>query len=184
MVVVVGDVNSTMAATLAAVKLGIPVAHVEAGLRSFDRSMPEEINRIVTDSIAEMLLVSEPAGMDNLRREGHPEEHLHLVGNVMIDTLLRLLPKARVVRRAVAATACSPAGTASLRLHRPSNVDRPQTLSALLDVLAETSRRSAVGLSDPSHEPRTASRNSASPTSRAGKASSNCRRWAISTSSH
>jgi UDP-N-acetylglucosamine 2-epimerase (non-hydrolysing) len=70
-VVVVGDVNSTMAATLAAVKLGVPVAHVEAGLRSFDRSMPEEINRIVTDSISDMLLVSEAAGVENLRREGH-----------------------------------------------------------------------------------------------------------------
>ena len=88
-VVVVGDVNSTVAATLAAVKLGVPVAHVEAGLRSFDRTMPEEINRIVTDSISDMLFVSEPAGMENLRREGHPEANLHLVGNVMIDSLLR-----------------------------------------------------------------------------------------------
>ena len=94
-VLVVGDVNSTMAATLAAAKLGIPVAHVEAGLRSFDRSMPEEINRIVTDAVADLLLVSEPAGIENLRREGHSEESMHLVGNVMIDTLLRLLPRAR-----------------------------------------------------------------------------------------
>ena len=84
-----------MAASLAAVKLGIPVAHVEAGLRSFDRTMPEEINRIVTDAVADMLFVSEPAGMENLRREGHPEGQLHLVGNVMIDNLLRLLPQAK-----------------------------------------------------------------------------------------
>ena len=94
-VVVVGDVNSTMAAALAAVKVRIPVAHVEAGLRSFDRSMPEEINRIVTDSVADMLFVSEPAGVDNLAREGHPREQIHLVGNVMIDTLKRLLPVAK-----------------------------------------------------------------------------------------
>src|SRR5215203_4218376 len=94
LVVVAGDVNSTLAAALAASKLQIPVAHVEAGLRSFDRSMPEEINRIVTDSISDLLLVSEPAGMDNLRREGHPEGHLHLAGNVMIDTLRWLLPQA------------------------------------------------------------------------------------------
>ena len=93
-VVVVGDVNSTMAATLAAVKLGVPVAHVEAGLRSFDRSMPEEVNRIVTDALCDMLFVSEPAGMENLRREGHADDQLHLVGNVMIDTLRWLLPKA------------------------------------------------------------------------------------------
>ena len=86
--VVVGDVNSTMAAAIAATKLHIPVAHVEAGLRSFDRSMPEEINRILTDSICDMLLVSEPSGVENLKNEGHPNENIHLVGNVMIDTLL------------------------------------------------------------------------------------------------
>src|SRR6516162_3883172 len=87
-VVVVGDVNSTIACALTAVKLGVPVAHVEAGLRSFDRSMPEEINRILTDSISRWLFVTEPSGVENLRREGVPANHLHLVGNVMIDTLL------------------------------------------------------------------------------------------------
>src|SRR5687768_3031725 len=83
--VVFGDVNSTMACALAAVKLGVPLAHVEAGLRSFDRSMPEEINRIVTDAIADLLLVSEPAGLDNLAREGVSAGKVRLVGNVMID---------------------------------------------------------------------------------------------------
>ncbi len=137
--VVVGDVNSTMAASLAAVKLGIPVAHVEAGLRSFDRSMPEEINRIVTDSVCDLLLVSEPAGLENLRREGHAESQLHLVGNVMIDTLMWLLPKAKACdthRR----YGLEPGRYGVVTLHRPANVDQPETLSPLLDVLAETSR--------------------------------------------
>src|SRR6266508_3859401 len=88
-VLVVGDVNSTVAAALTAVKLGIPVAHIEAGLRSFDRSMPEEINRLVTDALADLLFVSEPSGLKNLRSEGVPDEKVHFVGNVMIDTLLR-----------------------------------------------------------------------------------------------
>jgi UDP-N-acetylglucosamine 2-epimerase (non-hydrolysing) len=89
LVLVVGDVNSTVACSLAAVKLGIPVAHVEAGLRSFDRTMPEEINRVVTDAIAHLLFVSERSGVENLRREGVPEECVFFVGNLMIDTLLR-----------------------------------------------------------------------------------------------
>jgi UDP-N-acetylglucosamine 2-epimerase (non-hydrolysing) len=139
-VVVVGDVNSTMAAALAAVKLGIPVAHVEAGLRSFDRSMPEETNRIVTDSIADMLFVSEPAGIANLRREGHPEEQLHLVGNVMIDTLMWLLPQARA-RDTLNMYALEPGCFGVVTLHRPANVDRPEALSPLLDVLIEMSDR-------------------------------------------
>ncbi len=93
-VVVVGDVNSTMACSLVAVKLGIPVVHVEAGLRSFDRSMPEEINRVVTDAVADLLLVSEPAGEENLRKEGVAESRVVYVGNVMIDTLMAELPAA------------------------------------------------------------------------------------------
>jgi len=139
-VVVVGDVNSTMAAALAAVKLGIPVAHVEAGLRSFDRSMPEEINRIVTDSVADMLFVSEPAGVENLRREGHPEDRVHLVGNVMIDTLMGLLPGAKA-RDTLRRYGLRPGQYGVVTLHRPANVDTPQTLSRLLDVLVDTSRR-------------------------------------------
>lgn len=138
-VVVVGDVNSTMAAALAAVKLGIPVAHVEAGLRSFDRAMPEEINRIVTDSVSDMLFVSEPAGLENLRREGHPEAHLHLTGNVMIDTLKWMLPKARD-RDGLARYNLEPQQYGVVTLHRPANVDSPETLSRLLDVLIDVSR--------------------------------------------
>src|SRR5262245_32424358 len=87
LVLVVGDVNSTLAAALTAVKMGISVAHVEAGLRSFDRTMPEEINRILTDAISRWLFVSERSGLENLRREGIPEDQVFFVGNVMIDTL-------------------------------------------------------------------------------------------------
>lgn len=138
-VVVVGDVNSTMAASLAAVKLGISVAHVEAGLRSFDRSMPEEINRIVTDAVSDLLFVSEPSGMVNLQREGHPAGHLHLVGNTMIDTLFRLLPKAResdVLRRHAL-----PSGRYGVvTLHRPSNVDDAETLAQIVQALVHVSR--------------------------------------------
>ena len=137
-VVVVGDVNSTMAAALAAVKLGIPVAHVEAGLRSFDRSMPEEINRVVTDAVSDMLFVSEPAGMENLRREGHSDDHLHLAGNVMIDTLMWLLPKVRA-NEVLARHGLEQGQYGVITLHRPANVDDPKTLSGLLDVLFETS---------------------------------------------
>jgi UDP-N-acetylglucosamine 2-epimerase (non-hydrolysing) len=132
-------VNSTLAAALAAAKLGIRVAHVEAGLRSFDRSMPEEINRIVTDSISDLLFVSEPAGVENLCREGRPKDAIHLVGNVMIDTLLRLLPAARA-RNTPARYGLRPGEYGLVTLHRPNNVDRPETLSRLLDVLVETSR--------------------------------------------
>lgn len=135
-VVVVGDVNSTLAAALAAAKLLIPVAHVEAGLRSFDRTMPEEINRIVTDAISDVLLVSEPAGVENLRREGRPDAQIHLVGNVMIDTLKRLLPAAQG-RDTLARLGLRPGGFGFVTLHRPSNVDDPETLSRLLSVLHE-----------------------------------------------
>jgi len=138
--VVVGDVNSTLAAALAAAKLGIPVAHVEAGMRSFDRSMPEEINRLVTDTLADLLLVSEPVGLENLRREGHAETQLHLVGNVMIDTLLALLPKAQA-SDTLDCHGLEAGQYGVVTLHRPSNVDTPETLRALLEVLAEASRQ-------------------------------------------
>src|SRR5262249_27872067 len=88
LVVVVGDVNSTLACALAAVKLRVPVAHVEAGLRSFDRSMPEEINRVVTDAVSDLLFVTERSGVENLEREGKAADSIHLVGNTMIDSLL------------------------------------------------------------------------------------------------
>lgn len=138
-VVVVGDVNSTMACALAAVKLRIPVAHVEAGLRSFDRSMPEEINRIVTDAIADLLLVSEPAGEANLLREGISAEKIRYIGNVMIDTLVRELPAARALHMPQQLGA-EPGGYALVTLHRPSNVDEPERLRSLMAVLQELAR--------------------------------------------
>ncbi len=133
-VVVVGDVNSTMACTLAAVKLGIPVAHVEAGLRSFDRSMPEEVNRVVTDALADLLLVSEPAGQENLRQEGIADGRIRYVGNVMIDTLVRELPAACAL--GVPARLGLPAsGFLYVTLHRPSNVDDPGRLARVVEML-------------------------------------------------
>jgi UDP-N-acetylglucosamine 2-epimerase (non-hydrolysing) len=142
-VVVVGDVNSTMACTLAAVKLGIPVAHVEAGLRSFDRTMPEEINRVVTDALADLLLVSEPAGEENLRREGVADGRIRYVGNVMIDTLVRELPAA--VALGVPARLGLPAsGFLYVTLHRPSNVDEPGRLARVVAMLCSLGRRLPV----------------------------------------
>ncbi|MCP5056929.1 MAG: UDP-N-acetylglucosamine 2-epimerase (non-hydrolyzing) [bacterium] len=134
--VVVGDVNSTLAATLAASKLGVPVAHVEAGLRSFDRAMPEEINRILTDSISDWLFVTEPSGRENLLREGVDEERIHLVGNVMIDTLLANREKARA-SDVLTRLGLEEGGYAALTLHRPSNVDDPAQLAALFGVFEE-----------------------------------------------
>jgi UDP-N-acetylglucosamine 2-epimerase (non-hydrolysing) len=138
--VVFGDVNSTVACALAAVKLGVPVAHVEAGLRSFDRDMPEEINRILTDAIADLLLVSEPSGVENLRREGVPDAKIRLVGNVMIDTLLWQLPAARA-RGAARALDLDGQHYGLVTLHRPSNVDDPTTLRSLLDLLHQLAER-------------------------------------------
>jgi len=134
--VVFGDVNSTVACALAAVKLEVPVAHVEAGLRSFDRSMPEEINRLLTDAVSGLLLVSEPSGVANLRREGVPDEKVRLVGNVMIDTLLLQLDAARARGRA-AGLGLEPRAYGVVTLHRPSNVDEPDTLRRLVDLLHE-----------------------------------------------
>lgn len=139
LLLVVGDVNSTVAATLAAVKLGIPVAHVEAGLRSFDREMPEEINRLTTDALADYLFATEPSAVDNLRREGHPAERIHLVGNVMVDTLRaqrRRLARSGVLERLGVARG----EYALLTVHRPSNVDDPDRLAELLEMLAELER--------------------------------------------
>jgi UDP-N-acetylglucosamine 2-epimerase (non-hydrolysing) len=134
-VVVVGDVNSTLAATLAAVKVGCAVAHVEAGLRSFDRSMPEEVNRVLTDAVSDVLFTTEPAGEANLIREGVSPEAIHFVGNVMIDTLFRYRERARqsdVLER----LHLVPGGYAVLTLHRPSNVDDEGTLGLLLGAIA------------------------------------------------
>jgi UDP-N-acetylglucosamine 2-epimerase (non-hydrolysing) len=142
-VIVYGDVNSTVAAAIVCSKLLIPIAHVEAGLRSFDRTMPEEINRVLTDQISTLLFTPSSDADENLRREGIAEERIHLVGNVMIDTLIQLLPKA---------TASWPALKAEqnlqdfvlVTLHRPSNVDDPEMLAAILNVLHEIAQEIPV----------------------------------------
>lgn len=150
-VLVYGDVNSTMAAALVAVKLGVRVAHVEAGLRSRDRSMPEEINRLVTDSIANLLLTPSSDGDRNLAAEGIPPERITFVGNVMIDTLVTLLPDARL-RWPALQERWQLERFALVTLHRPSNVDDERKLVALLDTLASIS--SALPVVFPVH-PRT-----------------------------
>lgn len=134
-VVVVGDVNSTLACALVAAKLNVPVAHVEAGLRSGDRSMPEEINRIVTDSISDLLLTPSPDGDENLRHEGVAERRIVRVGNIMIDSLRRYeaeAEKSDILHH----VGVSSKGYGLLTLHRPSNVDDPRQLSKVLDALA------------------------------------------------
>jgi UDP-N-acetylglucosamine 2-epimerase (non-hydrolysing) len=149
-VIVVGDVNSTVACAITAKKLGIRVAHVEAGLRSRDMSMPEEVNRICTDAVADLLFTTDVLANDNLRREGVPDERIHFVGNTMIDTLLRHIGRAR----------CLPlpdglvtGGYAVLTLHRPSNVDREVVLWGILEAVREVAEQMPVIF--PAH-PRTA----------------------------
>jgi UDP-N-acetylglucosamine 2-epimerase (non-hydrolysing) len=139
LLLVVGDVNSTIATSLAATKLGIPVAHVEAGLRSFDRTMPEEINRVLTDAISDYLFVTEQAAVDNLLREGRPLSSIYFVGNVMIDSLYQFLPSARKSRVGHDLGLCAEAWTpfAVLTLHRPSNVDSLEHLDRLLLAIDE-----------------------------------------------
>ena len=134
-VVVYGDVNSTLAAALVCAKLGIPTVHVEAGLRSFDDTMPEEINRRVTDALADLLLVTSPEALDHLAREGRPSEQAHLVGNTMIDTLMRNLDRLDPdpVRRGLSL----PEDYGVVTLHRPSNVDTPQDARAVADAVNE-----------------------------------------------
>ena len=139
-VVVVGDVNSTLACSVTAKKLGIKVAHVEAGLRSRDMSMPEEINRIVTDSIADYLFVTEKSGIENLKKEGRDEQSIFFVGNTMIDTLVRLLPKAEIKELGNLGIRELDGEYAVMTLHRPSNVDDRNTLGQILDALARISK--------------------------------------------
>jgi UDP-N-acetylglucosamine 2-epimerase (non-hydrolysing) len=142
-VIVVGDVNSTMAGTLVAAKLNIRVAHVEAGLRSRDRTMPEEINRLVTDAVADLLLTPSRDADQNLIREGVPPEKIVFVGNIMIDTLYRSLEKSRgsdLLRRMELA----PATYCVITLHRPSNVDDRETLTGILGALTEIQREIPV----------------------------------------
>ncbi len=143
LVVVVGDVTSTVAATLVASKLQIPVAHVEAGLRSFDRRMPEEINRLVTDTVSDYLFVSEPSGMRNLRAEGVPEEKLFFVGNVMIDSLLRFRERA-LQSDILERLRLEPKKYALVTLHRPANVDDLAQLRRMTDLLTAVSHRLPV----------------------------------------
>ena len=133
-VIVVGDVNSTMACTLVAAKLQIKVAHVEAGLRSFDRTMPEEVNRIVTDSLADLLFTPSSDADENLRKEGIPESKIKLVGNIMIDTLIANLEKARK-KATYAQFGLREKEFVYVTLHRPSNVDNKESLSTIMGYL-------------------------------------------------
>lgn len=148
LVLVVGDVNSTLACSLVAAKLCIPVAHVEAGLRSFDRTMPEEINRIVTDSLSDFLFTTCKDANDNLKREGISEEKIFFVGNVMIDSLLKFKNKAA----ANANIKLDSRNYAILTLHRPSNVDNEMVFRNILEVLQEVSKK--IPIIFPAH-PRT-----------------------------
>lgn len=151
MLVVVGDVNSTMAAALVAAKLLVPVTHVEAGLRSGDRSMPEEINRLVTDRLSDLLLTTEREAEDNLLKEGIAPGQIAFVGNVMIDSLHASLARARPVRETLEAhgasapfLAAAQDGFGFVTLHRPSNVDDPATLEGILSALCDISRELAL----------------------------------------
>jgi UDP-N-acetylglucosamine 2-epimerase (non-hydrolysing) len=138
LVVVYGDVNSTIAVALVASKLGIAIAHVEAGLRSFDRSMPEEINRVLTDQISDLLFTPSEDGNRNLAREGIPDHRVHLVGNVMIDTLVRMLPHSCLRSDDL------PERYILVTLHRPSNVDDLPWLQEMIAVLEELGEQTPV----------------------------------------
>ena len=143
LVIVVGDVNSTVACSLVSVKLGVPVAHVEAGLRSGDRSMPEEINRLLTDTIADYLFVSEPSGVANLVKEGVGVKKIHLVGNVMIDSLVHYRRKAgqsQVMEKLGVRTR----EFTLVTLHRPSNVDTLEGLDRILSIFERVTPRTTV----------------------------------------
>jgi UDP-N-acetylglucosamine 2-epimerase (non-hydrolysing) len=143
LVLVVGDVNSTLAGALVASKLGIPLAHVEAGLRSFDRTMPEEINRILTDAVSDYCFTTEPSANQNLAREGVPADRVHYVGNVMIDTLFRFRDRA-ARSTMLSALGLLPGQFVVLTLHRPSNVDDTGALARVLDALASIARECPV----------------------------------------
>ena len=146
-VVVVGDVNSTLACALVCAKIGVRVAHVEAGLRSFDRGMPEEINRVLTDQVSDLLLTSEEIAQENLLREGIPSQKIHFVGNVMIDTLTRLLPltDGRSVLRDLGLDVDKQVKPFVLvTLHRPSNVDDPSVLLEIASALSALAKNITV----------------------------------------
>ena len=147
-VIVVGDVNSTLAAALVASKLGVPVAHVEAGLRSFDMSMPEEINRKLTDAISDLLFVTEQSGIQNLRKEGVEQDRIFLVGNVMIDCLVehrKIAEKSEILRRlGLQEDGDKASAYGLLTLHRPSNVDDPAVLRDILSTIATLAEKMPV----------------------------------------
>ena len=142
-VVVVGDVNSTMACTLVCAKMGIRVAHIEAGLRSFDRTMPEEINRLVTDALANLLLTPSKDADENLIREGISQDKIKFVGNIMIDSLLENLPEARA-SGILARLKLKPSRFVYVTLHRPANVDGQSSLSTIIAILEQLSQRLPV----------------------------------------
>lgn len=151
LVTVVGDVNSTLAGAIATVKLHIPVAHVEAGLRSYDRNMPEEINRLLTDAISDYLFTPSPDANENLRKEGITDKKISLVGNVMIDSLLYNKQKAEQ-SQVLSQLGLRQGGYALLTLHRPSNVDEKESLVKIIIALKEISQR--IPIIFPAH-PRT-----------------------------
>jgi UDP-N-acetylglucosamine 2-epimerase (non-hydrolysing) len=142
LVIVAGDVNSTLGCALTAAKLCIPVAHIEAGLRSFDRSMPEEINRIVTDAVSDLLFITEQSGSQNLIHEGIKEEKIHFVGNTMIDSLVYCSKARDEIAMELPYLNGTPYFLTTI--HRPSNVDDPNQLSNVLDILEEASRLAPV----------------------------------------
>ena len=157
LIIVVGDVTSTLACTLVAIKMGIPLAHVEAGLRSGDRTMPEEINRILTDSVANYLFVTEQSGLDHLKREGVPDEKVFFTGNVMIDSLVRYQEKAKS-SRILEELGLQPSDTENRRevsrlyetdyivmtMHRPANVDTETGLKAILELIELSTAKTKV----------------------------------------
>lgn len=142
-VIVVGDVNSTVACSMVSVKMGISVSHVEAGLRSFDRTMPEEINRILTDAIADHLFVTEESGVKNLKKEGIDESRIHLVGNVMIDSLMFHQAKSRQ-SKILEQLVLEPKTYTLVTLHRPSNVDSAEGLSRILQIFRRIAGRTKI----------------------------------------
>lgn len=153
-IVVPGDVNGTMACALVGAKAGVLVAHVEAGLRSRDWSMPEEINRVVTDRVSDFLFAPSQDAVDNLRAEGYRDDQIHLSGNVMVDTLLANVERAKQ-QPILQEIGVEPGGFGVVTLHRPSNVDDPTTLAELLSTLQEVAERIPLVL--PAH-PRAADR--------------------------
>lgn len=143
-VIVVGDVDSTIACAITAKKLGLPVAHLEAGLRSFDRAMPEELNRILTDSIADLLWTPSEDGDENLRREGVAPERIECVGNIMIDALVEIAPAVAAydLSAELGFVPTTPFGVVTL--HRPANVDRPEALTAIVEHLCRLAGRTSI----------------------------------------